>query len=247
MSNTSNKFLIFSPTTSFVKQNLGGQAFQLSTSDKGVSLYLALMIMTILLALALGVSTILVSQIKMIREMGNSVIAFYAADTGIERAMYAINKEGVMKEVFDSWDGVSYKATPKSCDSNTCIKSVGTYKEIRRAIQVTLPGVSFPIIANVSVNPTSGPPGTIFTIKADISDTDGINATTTIAHIQLPDETDIDTVTLSLISGDEYAGTYQADWNSTGAPEGGYFIDIVACDTEGNCSELENLETLITS
>ena len=216
---------------------------------KGVSLYIALMVMGILLALALGISAILLSQTKVIKEMGNSVIAFYAADTGIERAMYAINQEGVMKEVSDSWNGVSYKATPESCDSNTCIKSIGTYKEIRRAIQVTLPGVSFPLIANASVSPTSGSPGTIFTIKADISDPDGIDASTTIAHIQLPDENDVDTSTLydDGTHGDTTAGdgTYTTEWDSTGQPEGGYFIDIVACDTQGNCSELENLETLI--
>jgi len=218
--------------------------------QKGVSLYLALMIMTILLALALGVSTILVSQIKMIREMGNSVIAFYAADTGIEHVMYTINKGGVMKEVSGSWDEASYKATPESCNGNTCIKSVGKYKEIRRAIQVTLPGVSFPLITNASVDPTSGPSGTIFTIKADISDPDGIDASTTIAHIQLPDENDIATSTLydDGTHGDVTAGddTYTTEWNSIGQPIGGYFIDIVACDNTGRCSELENLETLIT-
>jgi hypothetical protein len=43
--------------------------------------------MSILLAMALGLSTILVSQIKMIRGMEKSVIAFYAADTGIEKAL----------------------------------------------------------------------------------------------------------------------------------------------------------------
>ena len=56
--------------------------------NKGVSLYLAVVIMAILLAIVLGVSAILVSQIKIIRGVENSVIAFYAADTGIEDILY---------------------------------------------------------------------------------------------------------------------------------------------------------------
>jgi len=44
------------------------------------------------LAAALGLAAILVGQIKIIRGMGNSVVAFYAADTGIEQ---------VLKEVID--------------------------------------------------------------------------------------------------------------------------------------------------
>ena len=62
-------------------------------SQKGVSLYLAVIIMLILLAIALGVSTILVGQIKTIRGMGNSVSAFYAADTGIETELKKIFKD----------------------------------------------------------------------------------------------------------------------------------------------------------
>jgi Tfp pilus assembly protein PilX len=60
-------------------------------SQKGLSLYLAIMIMSILLAIVLGMSAILFHQLKMIGEMGNSVVAFYAADTGIERALYDEN------------------------------------------------------------------------------------------------------------------------------------------------------------
>jgi len=58
--------------------------------QKGVSLYLAIVIMVILLAIVLSITTILVGQLKMIREMENSVIAFYAADTGIEEVLKVI-------------------------------------------------------------------------------------------------------------------------------------------------------------
>lgn len=60
--------------------------------ERGVALYLAIMIMFILLAIGLGISTIIVSQMKMIRGMGDSVIAFYAADTGIDKTIFYDNK-----------------------------------------------------------------------------------------------------------------------------------------------------------
>lgn len=65
----------------------------LKNSQKGVSIYLTVMIMALILSVALGMGAILVGQIKMVRNMGYSVVSFYAADTGIERAMYAIRKE----------------------------------------------------------------------------------------------------------------------------------------------------------
>ncbi|MFC1663739.1 hypothetical protein ACFL0A_01290 [Patescibacteria group bacterium] len=110
-------------------------------NQKGISLYLALMIMTILLTIALGISALLFSQIKIIREMGNSVIAFYAAETGIERTlMERENPSDVSETVLDN--GAKYRATVipagANCSANNfCIQSVGEYKETKRAIEIT--------------------------------------------------------------------------------------------------------------
>lgn len=59
-----------------------------SGGGRGVSVFLAVIILSILLAIALGLSTILVSQIRMIKGMGDSILSFYAADTGVERVLY---------------------------------------------------------------------------------------------------------------------------------------------------------------
>lgn len=113
----------------------------LESSQKGISLYLAIMIMTILLAMALGVSTILLSQAKTIREMGDSVIALYAADSGMERELYEKNPAGT--KYSGSLDGASYNVSviasgAEGCPAvaNYCVKSVGIYGETRRALQV---------------------------------------------------------------------------------------------------------------
>ncbi|MCX6723586.1 MAG: hypothetical protein NT155_00215 [Candidatus Staskawiczbacteria bacterium] len=56
--------------------------------QKGVSLIITFFIMLIALAVVLTISTILYSEIKVIKSVGNSVIAFYAADSGIEKVLY---------------------------------------------------------------------------------------------------------------------------------------------------------------
>jgi len=109
--------------------------------EKGASLYLAFMMMTVLLVIAFGMSAILFGQMKIIGGMGDSVIAFYAADTGIERALY---ENATPPQTFsDSIGGASYNVSVISpgsdacpSDVNYCIKSIGIYKETRRAIQV---------------------------------------------------------------------------------------------------------------
>ncbi|HHE76600.1 MAG TPA: hypothetical protein ENL27_01295 [Candidatus Parcubacteria bacterium] len=61
-------------------------------NDKGISAFLALLVLSIFLAMSLGLSTILLFQYKEVKEMGDSVKAFYAADTGIEEVLYRDKK-----------------------------------------------------------------------------------------------------------------------------------------------------------
>lgn len=56
--------------------------------QRGVAVYLAIVIMFLLLGIGVGLATILIGQIKIMSGIGDSVVAFYAADTGIERALY---------------------------------------------------------------------------------------------------------------------------------------------------------------
>ncbi len=98
-------------------------------------------------------------------------------------------------------------------------------------------------ITNPNVNPFSGPIGTVFTIKANITAIAGVNAATTIAHIQKPDEADIVTVILyddgAHSDGAAGDGVYGNTWTSTAI--GPYFVDINGCDINSNCTEAENI------
>lgn len=97
--------------------------------DRGVSLYLAIVMMSVILSLGLGISAISLGQTKVLKEMGDSVISFYAAESGVERALF----EGVSSSG-SLGNGSSYVVD--AADPNL-IKSVGSYKNSRRAIQIT--------------------------------------------------------------------------------------------------------------
>ena len=113
-------------------------------SQKGISLYLSIMIMVILLAIVLGISGILIGQLKMMKGMENSIIAFYAADTGIEEVL--MNRSNPTSsctksspcELGDARYYLEVKANGEGeCNAaNFCISSVGTYKGTQRAIEV---------------------------------------------------------------------------------------------------------------
>ena len=114
-------------------------------SQKGVSLYLALMIMSVLLALALGISSIFLGQAQTLRQMGYSVVAFYAADTGIEEVL--VNRAAPSSTCTDVspcalGNGADYFLTitaagPNCSAYNYCIKSIGEYQGVKRAIEIS--------------------------------------------------------------------------------------------------------------
>ena len=106
-------------------------------SQNGVSLYLALLIMAVLLSIGFGISAILFSQIKIIRGMGDSVVAFYAADTGIEEVLYRGGAVSGSLENGASYDAKLLLSGSDDCTAlYYCIESVGSFKETKRAIEI---------------------------------------------------------------------------------------------------------------
>jgi hypothetical protein len=112
-------------------------------STKGTILYFAILILSLLFAISAGLSLILFGQMKIQREIGHSVIALHAADTGVERALYAIYKEGNLSfsEAATLDNGASYQVSVATssaqCGTSVqyyCIRSRGTFKNTTRAI-----------------------------------------------------------------------------------------------------------------
>ena len=109
--------------------------FNIKQNQQGVSLYLTIVVLSVLTAALLALVGISVSQIKVIHTLGHSVTAFYAADTGIEHCLYNLQKEGGTGEVSGNLDGINYSVSLGGSDIYT---SIGSYNETKRAIELTL-------------------------------------------------------------------------------------------------------------
>ena len=118
-------------------------------NQKGASLYLAVMIMSISLAMVLGIATILTGQIKTMKGIENSVIAFYGADTGVERMLKEVAESSVSGAMtIGAGKEVDYSAEkkgkglvewcPDDPNYSCCMRSFGTYKQTKRAIKITM-------------------------------------------------------------------------------------------------------------
>ena len=56
----------------------------------GTSIYIALLVLSAILIIVLGISSLVISEIKMSSQLGYSVPALYAADAGVEKCLYQI-------------------------------------------------------------------------------------------------------------------------------------------------------------
>ncbi|MFH1462752.1 MAG: hypothetical protein ABIG08_03615 [bacterium] len=126
-------------------------------SEKGISLLFIILIMSVILAIGLGISGILVQQIKTTEQIGYSVVSFYAADSGVEQELYELYREETPQSYFPNIPVGSAMYTVKAkCGGNValgecafgdseidpdctaanyCIKSIGSYQGTNRAIK----------------------------------------------------------------------------------------------------------------
>jgi len=119
--------------------------------NKGSVLYFSVMILTIILSIVLGMSAMLITQIKMIRGTEFSVMAFYLADSGIEEALYCLYKGGCSSDEGDIIPNNRLTSIPnygeyryelvsgefcRPIRNFYCIISTGIFQGTRRSIEV---------------------------------------------------------------------------------------------------------------
>lgn len=106
-------------------------------SQRGIAVYCAVGALSIVLAIALGVGLITANRIKMLNEAGHSVIAFSAAQTGIEKTLFLqIDYPGYSEDV--PLGDANYKVESYACGEFVCVKSVGRYRDTSRAVRIKL-------------------------------------------------------------------------------------------------------------
>jgi len=131
--------------------------------EKGmVSIYTTMMIMMVSLGMVLGLAAIFVGYLRIIRGIGDSVVAHYAANTGIERLLYEdkicrrpspcptycvlalpdtpncrglVSPHSILNIPLNN--GAFFEARFSRVDGREYFESIGTFEGARRAIRVT--------------------------------------------------------------------------------------------------------------
>lgn len=122
--------------------------------NKGAALLLTLLILTAILSIAFGVSTLIFGETKMFQEVPRSLRAYYVAEAGIERKLYEIRQQSNFADIGSAPDWCSgagkvcldpdtcyavsvISAGPNCAADSYCIKSYGCYEGTRRAVEVS--------------------------------------------------------------------------------------------------------------
>jgi hypothetical protein len=95
----------------------------MKNKQEGISLIITFFILTIVLAVVLSISIILYGEIKIIRNIGNSVIAFYAADSAVEKVLYYDRKVRPLQVGGD----IPHRGLCYMCDQNNIYKCPENY------------------------------------------------------------------------------------------------------------------------
>ncbi len=83
-------------------------------AEAGVTLIITFLIMTILLAIVLSISSVLFNQMKMLSNIGYSISAFYASESGVEKTLYYDRK------VVPTGGTRGFCSLCQNCDQSDC-------------------------------------------------------------------------------------------------------------------------------
>jgi hypothetical protein len=112
-----------------------------NNDKKGSSLLITLLIMAALLSVAFGLSKLSLGETKLSRDISRTLIAYYAAEAGVECQMFADRIGGVSCGTHASpmclSVGVCVETTSQSATPNRKIQSLGSFGDVRRAIELT--------------------------------------------------------------------------------------------------------------
>ena len=108
--------------------------------QKGViSILLSVLILSIVSVITLGISFLMLQQIKMSGQVGHSVVAFYAAEAGAERCLYEVRKNGASSCPFSdvSLDFNSNAKYSASYNGSNAVISIGQFFNTSRKVELT--------------------------------------------------------------------------------------------------------------
>jgi len=113
-------------------------------NKKGAALFLTMLIMSAVLAIAMGIAKLSLGEIKISRELPQSFAAYYAAEAGIEEGLYMdlimTSPPGTFSQEINGYlsEGITYEVIFDGVSPARTIKSNGVYKQkSARAVELT--------------------------------------------------------------------------------------------------------------
>ena len=124
-------------------------------NNKGSALLLIIIILSMFISLATTASTLIISELRINKDMADAVVAFYAADSAVERVLFEARKEPTPTTIPSASISLfmpaanDYAYATASVDiidlvvgvstQSARIRANGYYKETNRAIDATQP------------------------------------------------------------------------------------------------------------
>ena len=114
-------------------------------NNRGAALLMTLLILSGVLVVALATANLVVSGIKMSRNQIQSTKAFFAAETGAERALRAVRKDGYVLPDTDTDDifigtlenNSTYQVNYATTTPLVVFTSTGSYQQVKRTVSVS--------------------------------------------------------------------------------------------------------------
>lgn len=106
-----------------------------NNKESGIALLLTIIILSIVTLIAVLIANIVIVQLRLARDIGDSQAAIYAADSGIEWQLYQIKKGvSVASPIMSNGATVETKVIGEA--SNFTVKSLGSYQSVKRQFEV---------------------------------------------------------------------------------------------------------------
>ncbi|MDP3003998.1 MAG: pilus assembly PilX N-terminal domain-containing protein [Candidatus Azambacteria bacterium] len=105
-------------------------------NQRGIALLLTVIIISVVLLITTLISNIVITQLKLAGDINDSVAAIYAADSGVEWQLYQI-RYGVLISTPIMSNGATVSATVTGASPNFTIKSLGSYRTVKRQFEVS--------------------------------------------------------------------------------------------------------------
>lgn len=110
--------------------------YKKNNNQSGIALLLTVIIISIVTLIAGFIANIVIVQLRLARDIGDSQAAIYAADSGVEWQLYQIIK-GVSVASPVMSNGATISTTVTGTNPNFTIKSLGSYQSVKRQFEAS--------------------------------------------------------------------------------------------------------------